>query len=145
MKRCSIFNKSIYVILSRHCPASPSLPSAFPISLPGRSLPSGSGGPSTSLSSAFTPRSLAAALTGGGSGALRGKVSAWDGEVRPDGDLREMVNLQREHKAARRSGRGLRPSVDAAASRRRCAAASLRRAWRRAGSPGQDLAEADLV
>jgi hypothetical protein len=74
----------------------------------------------SSLPSAFTPAPLAAAavLTGGGSGTLRGKVSGWDGEVRPDGDLREMVDLQREHRAARRSGQGLRPSVDAVASRR---------------------------
>jgi hypothetical protein len=87
----------------------------------------------------------AAALTGGGSGTLHGKFSGWDGEVRPDRDLREMVDLQREHRAERRSGRGLRPSVDAAASMRRCVPASLRRAWRRAGSSGRDLAEADLV
>jgi hypothetical protein len=117
---------------------------------PSRAAPEGP--THSSLPSVFTPApppppppAAAAALTGGVSGGLRGKVSGWDGKVWHDGDLREMVDLQREHKAGRHFGQGPRPSVDAAVARRQCAPESLRRAWRRARSSGQDLAEADLV
>jgi hypothetical protein len=96
-------------------------------SLPGRSRPSGSGGPSTLLPpERLHPRLLAdaAALTGGGSGALRGKVNGWMarcGLTEISGDGGSSTGAQ----GARHSGRGLRPSVDAAVSRRRCAPASL--------------------